>query len=490
FSGSQDAGNKSSTVNVTCVRSFSSTDNLCLTVSTTTGTNQPVMVALTTQPQTQTKCPGSSVSFTVAASGTAPYSYQWKKNGADIVNDTSNTFTINNLSLADEGVYTCEVSNLCRNVISDDATLNVIDISANAGTDERICNGNNTTLTAIGGTNHVTESGTLSYVWSPATGLSETNTAVTTANPVVSTNYTVQVTDVLGCTETDAVTVTVGNVFQDEEICLVTVDTSTWKNKIMWEKTVDAGTEYYLIYKETGTNSYTQIGNVPYSLLSEYIDYFSVPESHGDKYKITALDTCGNESELSYYHKTINLTIAAFGSTMGLNWDDYEDESGNYSPFRYYIYRGTDPTNMSLLDSVSGSFNSYNDVSVFDVYYYIVAVKKPNGCNVSKSGDFLAFSNKKDNSTLIGLVEYNGFNNEALSIFPNPFKESTTVKFYNPDNKSYQLTLTDASGRMVRKVETVSGTEFTIDRKDLSAGVYLMEITGESRIFRGKIVVE
>ncbi len=77
-----------------------------------------------------------------------------------------------------------------------------------------------------------------------------------------------------------------------------------------------------------------------------------------------------------------------------------------------------------------------------------------------------------------------------LSLYPNPFSETTTIKFYNPDNRTFRLTLKDSEGRVVRKAENVVGNEIIIERKDLKAGMYFIELTGESRTFRGKIVVE
>lgn len=475
--------------NVRCVRSFSSSDISAHTISTAIVTNQPVSVTLSTQPQTQNKCLGSCVTFSVVATGTASITYQWKKGGTDISGATSDTYTKSGLTLSDEGIYTCEVTNLCRSVVSDNAELKVIQVTANAGSDTRICNGLGTGLFASANSNYTTESGNYSFSWSPTTGLSASNVYNPSASPTVTTDYTVQATDQLGCTTTDVVNIFVQNPY-NEQVCLVTVDTSTWKNKVMWEKTPNVGTEYYLIYKETGTNSYSQIGNVLATQTGEYVDLFSQPEVHGDKYKITVLDTCGNESDLDncFYHKTVNLTIAAFGSTMGLNWDDYVDESGNYVPFRYYIYRGTSPINMTLHDSVSGSFNSYNDNNVYTVYYYMIGVKKSPPCNVTDSE--MSFSNKKDNSNFIGDVEYNGYNLEALSIYPNPFKESTTIKFYNPDNKTFLLTLTDSKGRVIRKTENVTGKEIIIERKDLKVGMYFMELKGENKTYRGKIMIE
>lgn len=50
----------------------------------------------------------------------------------------------------------------------------------------------------------------VSYAWSPATGLSSTNTQTVTASPTATTTYTVTVTDNTGCTRTSTVTVTVG----------------------------------------------------------------------------------------------------------------------------------------------------------------------------------------------------------------------------------------------------------------------------------------
>jgi len=71
---------------------------------------------------------------------------------------------------------------------------------ANAGLDVPICIGDAIDLGASGGTQ---------YVWSPATGLNSTTIANPTANPTVTTQYTVTVTDDKGCTDVDDVSVTV-----------------------------------------------------------------------------------------------------------------------------------------------------------------------------------------------------------------------------------------------------------------------------------------
>jgi len=65
-----------------------------------------------------------------------------------------------------------------------------------------ICNGNATELSV---------SGANTYVWSPATGLSASTGNTVTANPTVTTTYTVTGTGANGCQSSDTVTVTVNN---------------------------------------------------------------------------------------------------------------------------------------------------------------------------------------------------------------------------------------------------------------------------------------
>lgn len=97
-----------------------------------------------------------------------------------------------------------------------------VQFSYTAGTNENensytIANGNtivytstNTPATGIIYTT-TTNCGTPpTYSWSPATGLSSTNTANTTANPANTTTYTVTVTAGVGCTATGSATINVG----------------------------------------------------------------------------------------------------------------------------------------------------------------------------------------------------------------------------------------------------------------------------------------
>src|SRR5690606_36268491 len=61
----------------------------------------------------------------------------------------------------------------------------------------------------------LTASGASTYTWSPATGLNTTTDATVTANPSVTTVYTVTGTTAAGCVSTDTVQVIVPNVSAD-----------------------------------------------------------------------------------------------------------------------------------------------------------------------------------------------------------------------------------------------------------------------------------
>lgn len=85
----------------------------------------PIAPTISTQPASQTKNVGESVTFTVVASGTPAPTYQWKKGTSTIGGATSASYTIDNLTLADAADYTVVVTNPGGMVTSDAATLTV-----------------------------------------------------------------------------------------------------------------------------------------------------------------------------------------------------------------------------------------------------------------------------------------------------------------------------------------------------------------------------
>jgi hypothetical protein len=97
-----------------------------LTVSTVAATP-----AITTQPTNQLVFQGQNAFLSVAASGTGPLTYQWRKNGARLTDTThligtqSNLFAIVNALTNDSGRYSVVITNSAGSVTSQVATLTV-----------------------------------------------------------------------------------------------------------------------------------------------------------------------------------------------------------------------------------------------------------------------------------------------------------------------------------------------------------------------------
>src|SRR5207248_410870 len=86
----------------------------------------PVAPTITTQPASQTVSAGQTATFTVTATGTAPLSYQWQKNGTAIGAATTASYTTPSTTAADNGdQFTVVVSNAAGSVTSRAAALTV-----------------------------------------------------------------------------------------------------------------------------------------------------------------------------------------------------------------------------------------------------------------------------------------------------------------------------------------------------------------------------
>src|SRR5258708_20887074 len=72
-------------------------------VATLTANPAPVSPTITTQPASQTVAAGQTATFAVVASGTAPLSYQWQKNGVNIAGAPAASYTTPATTTSDSG---------------------------------------------------------------------------------------------------------------------------------------------------------------------------------------------------------------------------------------------------------------------------------------------------------------------------------------------------------------------------------------------------
>ena len=173
--------------------------------------------SITTQPVNQTVTVGQTATFTVVATGTAPLSYQWQKNGTAISGATSASYTTAATTSSDNGAqFVVVVSNSAGSVTSNAATLTV-----NAGAvaplittqpaNQTVTVGQMATFTVV-----ATGTAPLSYQWqknttaiSGATSASYTTPATTSADN--SAKFVVVVSNTAGSVTSNAATLTVNS---------------------------------------------------------------------------------------------------------------------------------------------------------------------------------------------------------------------------------------------------------------------------------------
>lgn len=168
----------------------SSTSTVNVTVNplptTTAGSNSPI-------------CAGATLNLTATPSAGASFAWTGPNGFTSAIQNP----TIPAATTAASGTYTVTVSiGACSSTSTVNVTVNPQPV-ANAGPDAAICVGGSTVLAGTGG-------GT--YSWTPAATLNNATIAGPTANPAITTTYTLTVS--MGtCTSTDQVTVSVSNGF-------------------------------------------------------------------------------------------------------------------------------------------------------------------------------------------------------------------------------------------------------------------------------------
>jgi hypothetical protein len=127
------SGDNGATFRVVVTNSAGSATSISATLTVTATSVGP---SITTQPANQTVTMGQTATFSVAAAGTSPLTYQWQKNNANISGATSVSYTTPATVSGDNGAtFRVIVTNPATNITSNSATLTVNPVVVSAGTD-------------------------------------------------------------------------------------------------------------------------------------------------------------------------------------------------------------------------------------------------------------------------------------------------------------------------------------------------------------------
>jgi alpha-tubulin suppressor-like RCC1 family protein len=135
---SSDAG----TYRVVVTNSLGTANSSAVTLTVTPAPSAPT---ITTQPAGQSVIASFNASFSVSASGTAPFTYVWRKDGNTVVGSNSPTLALNNTTSASAGNYTVTITNAVGSITSAAATL-VVDAPATTFTQRRRTSGSSNSL--------------------------------------------------------------------------------------------------------------------------------------------------------------------------------------------------------------------------------------------------------------------------------------------------------------------------------------------------------
>jgi hypothetical protein len=289
-----------------------------------------------------------------------------------------------------------------------------------------------------------------------------------------------------GCSSLSTSLVRVNEATQTLPICMVTVNDSN-QNVIMWNIPQTHPYHTVFIFKESAqANVYHMIGDNFNMEVNSYIDINSNPAQNSSRYKIAVLDTCGLQTQLSNFHKTMHLTInAGMNNTWNLIWDKYE--GFNYSTF--HIYRGSSVENMQKIAELPSNVFTYTDLTPpSGSVYYQIAVNNPNSCGFGAKSIFqINYSlsrsnlvNSQDATTIVDLGV------GTFQIFPNPADDFLNIQsdfFY--ENIIFSLLTLDGKILFTQKITNESST---IDLSQLIKGVYIVRISYNDQLLHKKIM--
>ena len=419
----------------------------------------------------KTSCGGADGSATAIVTGGTPnYTYNWS-NGSTGTSIYSLALGVYSITVTDNN--SCEISG--NFAVSEEGAPYIAIDSVVEGT----CGNTDGAIyiSVYGGT------GEYSYLWSNGS----TNKDLIGVNPGT---YNVTVSDGSSCDAIEVATIESDRP-PVNPICLVTVDSLTNHNLIVWEKLQTTGVSAYNVYKEsTQSGRYFLIATYPFDSLSIFEDILSNSLQRSWRYKLSVVDSCGAESELSAHHKTMHLTInLGINNTVNLIWDHYE----GFDFETYYIHRYSEDE-WELIDSIPNNLTSYTDFSPpeSDVFYQI-EIKHPTGCDATKATNKNSSRSNVSNTVSPGTFIKNISDNiKQLSIYPNPNNGLFNLSLELNNSQNVLINIYDVQGKLIiteklGKIKGIVNKEININNSQ--KGLFYLQIITDKTTMIKKVII-
>ena len=483
FSTTATSGNMSVTATNACGTSSASTKSITVSplpsqASTITGSN--------------TVCQGMSSVTYIANNLNNALSYTWSTpNGCNIISGlNTKTITVNYDNTSTSGPLSVYGTNGCGDGAVKNKSITVNPLPDAAGSISGSISNNVCPLSTNINYSVSPIANATGYTWLYPSGYSvasgaNTNSIFLNAS-LNATNGVIKVVGTNACGAGDTSSVLNVNIagLPTQQICVVTVDSSSVHNEIIWQKNGVSNVDSFRVYRVQSLILDTLIGTVDYADLSKLVDVTANPNVTSYTYKIAAVDFCGNEGPKSLPHQSIHLqSIYTPGppQKMDLSWNLYSGAT----VLNYRVLRDTNNSGnwVVLINNLAPNATSYTDYTIpagANSVQYRVDVIWMNSCDptqkVSQSIVNTTKSNTKD--FVISIPTNINSQNEllnSLTLFPNPTKDLFDLEF-KAGIESFDVEIYNQLGSVLKSSHLTYTDKTTIDISDLSSGVYYVVV--------------
>lgn len=283
--------------------------------------------------------------------------------------------------------------------------------------------------------------------------------------------YSVTVTNTSGCKASSSTTLQF-DATAGIEMCFVTFDTITWKNRIVWYvDPFQTDIDSVRVEVKNQIGQWISIGTVLYTDGS-LIHMGSNPQQDFNEYRVVSIGHCGKGPD-SQIHRSI--WLSTFSNE--LQWQNYY---GTFVPPYYVVFALMNTNAVIPVDTIpscsgAGCINHSPIVTNPNVVKYFVAFQE--NCSGNKSNVWVR-SNYWDILTSTEEVQ----KEDPLTIYPNP---TTTgeIQITGPVG-NYQIEVYNIDGKKVIKTRNIKN----IDIGEFPNGLYFIKITTDSRTYTEKVV--
>lgn len=221
---------------------------------------------------------------------------------------------------------------------------------------------------------------------------------------------------------------------------------------------------------------------------AHYID-LDIPIDYKIRFQNTGTDTAFNVVILDTLSPYLDITSLQMGaSSFPYNWsiidgnvlevrfpdimlvDSNANEPLSHGFFRYRIDQFSNNPIDSIIYNQAAIYFDYNPPIFTNTTFHTIGIPDY----------FLAFSDQ---------ITYE--KNIEVQVFPNPFRDQTTIRVLGKDYPHLDLLIFDVWGRLMRQKSSSTDNEVQFYRQDLPAGVYFYRLQSEGEwLNSGKLIIQ